>query len=97
MSVGKIFKVLIIIVACVIIGALVLNVILPNTATALVNAVEGSIFNATGMSFDLNGDGVNGTTNAQSIRDGNDIAGANAQTNNNAQNENNSANVEGFN
>lgn len=60
MSVGKIFKILIIIVACVIVGALVLNVLLPNTTTSLVNAVEGQIYNATGMSFDLNGDGTAG-------------------------------------
>jgi len=63
MSVAKIFKVLIIVVACVIIGALVLNVLLPNTTSALVNAVEDNIFNATGMKFNLNGDGHTGGTN----------------------------------
>lgn len=56
MSVAKIFKVLIIVVACVIIGALVLNVLLPNTTKSLVNAVENQVFNATGLSFDFNGD-----------------------------------------
>ena len=62
MSVAKIFKVLIIVVACVIIGALVLNVLLPNTTKSLVNAVENQVFNATGLSFDFNGDGntING-------------------------------------
>ena len=61
MSVAKIFKVLIIVVACVIIGALVLNVLLPNTTKSLVNAVENQVYNATGLSFDFNGDG-NGIT-----------------------------------
>ena len=63
MTVGKIFKVLIIVVACVIIGALVLNVLLPNTATALVNSTEDMIYKATGMSFDFNGDSNAGATN----------------------------------
>ena len=57
MSVKKIFVILITIVACVIIGALVLNIILPNTATALVNATEDQIYRASGLQFDLNGDG----------------------------------------
>ena len=96
MSVSKIFKVLIVIVACVIIGALVLNVFLPNTVTALSNAVEGSIYNATGMSFDLNGDGTAGRASGASIQTGT-VAGAGAQTNAAAGNEDITAGVEGFN
>jgi len=61
MSVKKIFVILITIVACVIIGALVLNIILPNTATSLVNATEDQIFKASGLQFDLNGDGNSGS------------------------------------
>ena len=61
MDVKKIFMILIGVVACVIIGALVLNVLLPNATTSMVNAVEGQIFNATGMSFDFNGDGTVGS------------------------------------
>ena len=61
MSVKKIFVILITIVACVIIGALVLNIILPNTATSLVNATEDQIFKASGLTFDLNGDGDSGS------------------------------------
>ena len=60
MNVGKIFKVLIIVVACVIIGALVLNILLPNAATSLVNAIEDQVYNATGMNFDFNGDNNDG-------------------------------------
>jgi len=63
MSVEKIFKVLIIVVACVIIGALVLNVLLPNTTKSLVNAVEDQVHNATGLTFDFNGDGNSGDKN----------------------------------
>ena len=57
----KIFIGLITIVACVMIGAFLLNLLLPNATKAFVNAGEQQIFNATGLSFDLNGDGVAGT------------------------------------
>ena len=98
MSVGKIFKILVVIVACVIVGALVLNVLLPNVSTSLVNAVEGQIFNATGMSFDFNGDGNSGKTTAANARTGQDIQGANGSVNNNAdQNQQQSGGVNGFN
>lgn len=65
MSVKKIFVILITIVACVIIGALVLNIILPNTATSLVNATEDQIYKASGLTFDLNGDGTSGSDNVE--------------------------------
>lgn len=60
MSVGKIFKVLIIIVVCVIIGAMVINVIVPNAVSALVDSTEGMLYKASGISFDFNGNGVAG-------------------------------------
>ena len=60
MNVKKIFIVLITIVALVVIGSLVLNVILPNTATALVDTAEDQIYNATKISLDLNGNGNGG-------------------------------------
>jgi len=92
MSVAKIFKILIIVVACVIIGALVLNVLLPNTTRALVNAVEDNIFRATGMTFDLNGDGIQGSNT------NNDYTGGNTgsqQTN--GSDETDSGEVDGWN
>lgn len=61
MSVKKIFVVLITIVACVIVGALVLNVLLPNVATTLVDSLEDMIYKATKMSFDFNGNGERGS------------------------------------
>ena len=61
MDVKKIFIILITIVACVVIGALVLNILLPNVSTALVNAIERMIYKATKMTFDFNGDGVTGS------------------------------------
>lgn len=72
MDVKKIFLLLIGVVACVVIGALVLNVLLPNATKSMVNAVEGQIYNASGMSFDFNGDGVVGSSAAgsQSYEDG---------------------------
>ena len=97
MSVGKIFKVLIVIVACVIIGAIVLNVLLPNVTTSMVNAVEAQIFNATGMSFDFNGDGTNGRDSAASATT-DTVAGSGASTQNNGSaNQSQSGQVNGFN
>lgn len=60
MDVKKIFITLIIVVACVMIGALILNTLMPNVTKSLVNSVEKMVFNATGMQFDWNGDGVGG-------------------------------------
>lgn len=60
MDVKKIFVILITVVMCVIIGAFLLNVLLPNAVAQVVNAVEKSIYSATHISFDLNGDGVGG-------------------------------------
>lgn len=97
MSVGKIFKVLIIIVACVIIGAIVLNVLLPNVTTSMVSAVEAQIFNATGMSFDFNGDGNTGRDSATTAKTGT-IKGAGASTTpNGSKDQSQSGNVNGFN
>lgn len=96
MSVAKIFKILIIIVACVIVGALVLNVLLPNTTTSIVNAVEGQIFNATGMTFDLNGDGTTGKTSAASARTGGEIKSAGDKVKNTTKQQEQSGKVNGF-
>jgi hypothetical protein len=63
MGVRKIFIVLITIVACIIIGALVLNTLLPNVSASLVNSLEDTVFKATKMSFDWNNDGKKGGTN----------------------------------
>lgn len=62
MNVKKIFVILITIVACVIIGAFTLNILLPNVTTSLVDAAEDMVYNATGMSFDWNGNGNDGAT-----------------------------------
>lgn len=61
MSVKKIFMTLITVVVCVVLGALVLNVLLPNVTNSLITAVEDMVFNATGMAFDFNGDGNAGS------------------------------------
>lgn len=62
-TVKNIFKILIVAVAMLIIGAFVLNILLPNVTTSLVNAAEGTVYQATGMSFDWNGDGTGGDSN----------------------------------
>lgn len=56
MDVKKIFIILITVVACVIIGAFFLNTLMPNAVNGVVNAVEDSIYSATHLSIDLNGD-----------------------------------------
>lgn len=57
MSVKKIFIILITVVACVMIGALLLNVLMPNIMTSVVDSCENMLYNATGMSMDFNGNG----------------------------------------
>lgn len=66
MDVKKIFIMLITIVACVILGAFVLNVLMPNVVTTVINAVEQQIWRATGLSFDFNNDGNTGGAMGQS-------------------------------
>ena len=63
---------LITIVACVIVGAFLLNFLLPNAVRQVVNAAEASIYRATRINMDLNGDGVDGQTNGQN---GFDVSG----------------------
>lgn len=57
MNVKKIFITLITIVVCVVLGALVLKTLLPNVTNQLIGSVETAIHAATGMDFDINGDG----------------------------------------
>lgn len=64
MSVKKIFMTLIVIVMCVVLGAFLINIFLPNVTTVLINAAEDQIANATGMHLDFNGDGHAGTIGA---------------------------------
>ena len=73
MSVQKIFITLVIVVACVGIGALVLNIVLPNATATVINSIEGQIENATGLTFDFNGDG-------QGATDDSDYTGGNTAT-----------------
>lgn len=61
MNVKKIFITLITVVACVILGAFVLNTLMPNVTTTLINAVEDQIFKATSLKFDFNNDANAGT------------------------------------
>lgn len=63
MNVKKIFITLITVVACVILGAFVLNTLMPNVTTTLINAVEDQIFKATSLEFDFNNDGTIGSNN----------------------------------
>lgn len=65
-SVKKIFMLLIIVVICIVVGAFTINILVPNALTSTVNAVEDTIFSATGMSIDLNGDAQAGTSVDQS-------------------------------
>ena len=79
MSVKKIFILLITIVACVIIGALVLNVLLPNTMTSLVDATEDTIYSATKIKLNLNGNShVGGNTSSSTTYNGSSRDNTNA-------------------
>ena len=62
MNVKKIFVTLITIVALVVLGAFILNIVMPNATVAIVDTTENMIYNATGISFDFNGNGVSGSS-----------------------------------
>lgn len=78
-SVKKIFIVLIVVVACVMIGALVLNVLMPNVMVTIVDSVENMINRATGMSVDFNGNGIAGSDDGKT---GNTVSVNNAKNGN---------------
>ena len=60
MNVSGIFKILIIVVACIIVGGVLLNVLLPNGLNSIINWMEAGVKAATGADFDLNGDNQTG-------------------------------------
>jgi hypothetical protein len=66
MDVKKIFIILITVVACIAIGAFVLNVFMPNVMAGVFNAIDTAIFDATGIAVDLNGDNTPGSTQLSS-------------------------------
>ncbi len=47
-----------------ILAAMAINVFMPNAVAQVSNAVEDTLFKGTGMAFDLNGDGNNGSNDA---------------------------------
>lgn len=81
-TVKKVFIVLITVVALIIVGALVLNVLLPNATALMVNYVEYGIFKATGLGMNINGDAYTGC--------------ATAPTTNVAHTDNDAADVDGW-
>jgi uncharacterized protein involved in outer membrane biogenesis len=77
MNVSGIFKILIIVVACIIVGGILLNVLLPNGLNGIVGWMEDGVHAATGANFDLNGDGDIGTPTPQQDAAGSGADGAN--------------------
>lgn len=61
-TVKKIFTVLAVVVICIVVAAFAINILVPNALTGVVNAVEDTLYSATGLSIDLNGDGSGGVT-----------------------------------
>lgn len=66
----KVFTILITIVICLVIGGFILNTVMPNVVDQAVMAVEDSIFNATGFSFDIDGNGRAGSASSGSYTAG---------------------------
>lgn len=91
MKVSGIFKTLIIIVCCIVVGATIINIFLPNVVTQLSSTVEDALFKATGMAFDFNGDGTAGNSNADNTYDNTEYGGSYAD-----EVEDGGAEVEGF-
>lgn len=89
MKVSKIFVILITVVVCVIVGAFVINILMPNTVTSVVDTVENQIQHATGISLDLNGNGTAGKA-------GNSIANMKAGNTDGSSSTNAGNTVDGF-
>ena len=89
MKVSKIFVILITVVVCVIVGAFVINILMPNSVTSLVDTVENQIQHATGISLDLNGNGTAGAA-------GNGIANMKSSATDRSNSANNGTTVDGF-
>lgn len=89
MKVSKIFVILITVVVCVIVGAFVINILMPNTVTSVVDTVENQIQHATGISLDLNGNGTAGAA-------GNGIADMKSSNNDRSNSASNGTTVDGF-
>lgn len=89
MKVSKIFVILITVVVCVIVGAFVINILMPNTVTSVVDTVENQIQHATGIALDLNGNGTAGAA-------GNTIADMKAGNTDRSSSTNAGNTVDGF-
>lgn len=59
-TVKNVFKVLVVAVVMLIVGAFLINILAPNAVNQVSNAVEQQIWKATGISLDINGDGYTG-------------------------------------
>ena len=71
-TVKKIFSILIVTVMMLVLGAFLLNKLVPNVVSQAVNAIEDSVYKATGLSFDFNGDGDSGEGGNNSYEGGSD-------------------------
>ena len=89
MKVSKIFVILITVVVCVIVGAFVINILMPNTVTSVVDTVENQIQHATGISLDQNGNGTAGAA-------GNNIGAMKNSNTDKSNSANSSKTVDGF-
>lgn len=78
-TVRNIITVLIVVVVCVVVGALIINTVAPKAISAVVGGLEAGITNATGINVDL--DGVDNA--GDSVADRTTDAGADAANNGN--------------
>lgn len=60
-TVKNVFKVLVVAVVMLVVGAFLINILAPNAVNQVSNAVERQIYKATGISLDMNGDGFSGS------------------------------------
>lgn len=58
----NVITILVTCLVCIGIGAVVLNFIAPNATKLVCNTIEATLYNATGLAIDLNGDGTKATT-----------------------------------
>lgn len=66
-AITRIFKILLLLVTTIVFCSLVVNIIIPATTTGIICNIEDSIYAATGMKLDINGDGYVGGTSSEEI------------------------------
>lgn len=95
-AVTKIFILLIAVVLCVVVGAFLINIVMPGMLQGVSNAIEAGIKSATGITLDINGDGINPDTQIWNSSSNTDAASGGQRAADNTNQAQQNHGVQGF-